>query len=270
MTPGASPWIDVPDDWLDDKYSGHDGYRALQEYCGVKIKPDVVNEYLIGKGIVPNVKIEVGRFAAQEIEGKLGIDATLDLAGVTRSGKRGTDSIEIYRTIDITEKECRFDKLGASSVYLGGFGVEYYRRVVPLLRKLGVEKMKTMPITAPEESPEIYQFVGAYIWSFYGYTNSTMAGTLDRYIDYLKQEKKIALSRDDEANILNFPRMRNLALDVQPNKEPTGMKFLTGLDGSDNPTRSIVWQGSHKNINENIETSIEMRELVDHILAKIK
>ncbi len=73
----GSPWIEVPDDWLDDRYFAHDGYRAFQEYFGVKIKPDVVNEYMIGKGILPFVKIEVGRFTANEIKGNMGVDATL-------------------------------------------------------------------------------------------------------------------------------------------------------------------------------------------------
>ncbi len=61
MEPGESPWIGVPEDWLDDKYSRHDGYRAFQEYFDLKIKPDVVNEYLIGKGILSTTKIEVAR-----------------------------------------------------------------------------------------------------------------------------------------------------------------------------------------------------------------
>jgi hypothetical protein len=120
MVPDA-PWIEVPDDWLDDRLSGHDGYRAFQEYFSVRIKPDVINEYLMGNGILTATGIEMVRFSAQE-----------------------------------------------------------------KAAKLGIERITTMPMTGPEESPERYQFTGAYVWSFYGYSNDNMAGTLNQYIDYLK------------------------------------------------------------------------------------
>jgi len=51
MGPKKSLWIQVPDDWLDDEYSTHPGYRAFQEYFNLKAKPSVVNEYLLGKRI---------------------------------------------------------------------------------------------------------------------------------------------------------------------------------------------------------------------------
>jgi len=211
MAPGASPWIDVPDDWLDDKYSRHNGYRALQEYFGLKIKPDV----------------------------------------------------------DRADQQCSFDKLGASTVNLKGFGIEYYRRVVPLLRKLGIEKITTIPTTGPEESPEKYQFTGAYVWSFYGYTNSTMTGTLNQYIDYLKNVKKLALSKIEESAILKLTRMHHLALDFKRG-EQTGKMFLLGIDEKDKPTRSIWWEGVHHNINDQSNHNEEMTELVDYLLDKIQ
>jgi len=229
----------------------------------------VINEYLAGKGILKHAQIEVVRFSAQETAGKIGIDATLGVTGTTRAGGYGTDSIEIYRTIDRSGKECSFDKLGASTINLKGFGVEYYRRVVPLLRKLGIEKIVTMPTTGPEESPEKYQFIGAYIWSFYGYTNNTMAGILNQYVDYLKNEKKISLSKAEEGDILGIQRMVKLATDSM-HGEPTGEKFLRGKDAQGNPTRALWWKGNHKNINDESNSNIEMMELVNYLLLKMR
>ncbi|MDQ7827274.1 MAG: hypothetical protein RDV48_31055 [Candidatus Eremiobacteraeota bacterium] len=67
----TSPWIEVPDDWLDDYYSRHAGYRAFQEYFGFRIKPSVINEYLLGEGICSKAHIEIARFTAQVMLGTL-------------------------------------------------------------------------------------------------------------------------------------------------------------------------------------------------------
>jgi len=269
MNDPGSPWIQIPDDWLDDRYSAHDGYRAFQEYFALKIKPGVIREYLIGKGILLNARIEVERFSAQEHSGRLGVDATLRVSGRTRSGGVGTDSVEIYRTLDLTGRHCSFDKLGASTVNLKGFGVEYYRRVIPLLRKLGIERITTMAMTAPEESPEKYQFIGAYLWSLYGYSNDNMSGTLNQYIDYLQAERGLSLSKCEIDDILTINRMVRLAAEER-HGDFTGAKFLLGKDRQDVPTRSIWWSGSHCNIYDESTTNIEMVELVDYLLGKIK
>ena len=72
--------------------------------------------------------------------------------------------------------------MGAGKVSIMGFGAEYYRRVIPLLRELGIEKITTMPTTAAEHSLERHRLVGAYVWSFYGYSNDNMPETLNQYV----------------------------------------------------------------------------------------
>jgi len=264
-----SPWVQVPDDWLDDKYSRDYSYRAFQEYFGLKVKPEVINEYLIGRSILPTAKIEVVRFSAQEISGKLGIDARIGVTGTTRIGGYGMDTVEIYRTINLADKQCSFDKIGSSTVNLGGFGVEYYRRALPLLEKLGVRKISTSLTTGPEETEKIYQFVGAYVWSHYGYTNTHMAGTLDHYIDYLRNIKKLPISRAEETAISSMARMVNIAEDTR-HGERTGEMFLRGIDGNRKPTMSIWWNGVHNNISDRSDTNIEMYELTQYLLRKMK
>jgi hypothetical protein len=64
--------------------------------------------------------------------------------------------------------------------------------------------------------------------------------------------------------------MVDLAIDTQPNGEHTGRKFLIGLDARDNPTRSLWWQGTHKNISDRSDSNEEMKELANYILRKIK
>jgi hypothetical protein len=268
MVPDA-PWIEVHDDWLDDRLAGHDGYRAFQEYFSVRIKPDVINEYLMGNGILTATRTEMVRFSAQEKAGKLGVEATFLLTGATRVGGYGTDTVEIYRTIDLANKHCSFDKIGSSTVALRGFGVEYYRRAIPMLRKLGIEKIATMPTTGPEESPEKYRLAGAYIWSFYGYSNDKMPETLNKYIEYLRNVRKITLSPTEESAVLKLSRMRHLALDFKRG-EQTGKKFLLGIDEHDKPNMAVWWNGTHRNINDESIFNEEMGELIKYLLSKIK
>jgi hypothetical protein len=66
-----SPWNQLPDEYLDRGFSSHRGYRAFQEYFGVKIKPEVINEYLLGEGICAAARIEVERFSSREMRGSL-------------------------------------------------------------------------------------------------------------------------------------------------------------------------------------------------------
>jgi hypothetical protein len=267
MGPMNSPWIEVPDDWLDDRYSRDDSYRAFQEYSGLKVKPEVINEYLIGNGILQNTNIEVVRFSAQEISGKLGIDATIGVTGNTRIGEHGADTVEIYRTIDAPEKRCHFDLISDSTVDMSGFGVQYYRRAFPLLDKLGIKEVQTMPTTGPEESKEKYQVAGAYVWSFYGYTNNNMPKTLEHYIDYLRNIRGIRISESEEAEIRAIlPRMIYLAQDVR-HGDAMGRKFLFGLDAHDKPTRSIVWDGTHHDIGN--RGKLEMAELEKYLWQKL-
>ncbi|MDQ7825082.1 MAG: hypothetical protein RDV48_19935 [Candidatus Eremiobacteraeota bacterium] len=264
-----SPWIEVPDDWLDDEYSSHPGYKAFQEYFGLKVKPGVVNEYLLGEGICPAAPIEIERFSAKEISGALKIEGVMKVTGPLKLGGKGTDSIKIHRTIDNNKKMCKFDLMSASKVRIEGFGVEYYCRVIPLLRKLGIETIKTDPTTTAEHSKERYNLIGAYVWSFYGYSNDTMAETLNQYVDWLKKVKRINLSQALENNKRNMPRMFNLARD-KINGEDTGKKFLMGLDANDKPTRSVWWSGTHHDINDESAKNEEMTELIKHLLRKIR
>jgi hypothetical protein len=91
------------------------------------------------------------------------------VTGRLKQGGVGTDHIRIKRTFNRNNRECHFELMGAGKVSITGFGVDYYRRVIPLLRKLGIEKITTIPTTGPEYSPERYRLVGAYVWSRYGY-----------------------------------------------------------------------------------------------------
>ncbi|MHC9542254.1 MAG: hypothetical protein AB9903_22320 [Vulcanimicrobiota bacterium] len=270
MGPDKSPWIEVPDDLQDGEYSSHSGCRAFQEYFGLKVKPDIVNEYLLGEGICPYAETEIERFTATESSGNLLCEGTMKVTGPLKQGGKGTDFIKICRTLNINDKECHFNLMSASKVRIKAFGVEYYRRVIPLLRKLGIEKIKTHPTTTAESSQERYNLLGAYVWSFYGYSNDKMAETLNQYIDWLKNTKKIKLDPATEGDIRSFKRMHKLANDAQPNGEKTGEKFLKGLDAQDKPTRTIWWCGTHHNINDESPQNIEMIELIEYLLRKIK
>ncbi|MDQ7825091.1 MAG: hypothetical protein RDV48_19980 [Candidatus Eremiobacteraeota bacterium] len=264
----SSPWREVPDDWLDDEYSSHQGYKAFQKYFGMKVKPAVINEYLLGEGICRSAKIKVERFSAQETLGNFAIKGTMNVTGPLKQRGTGTDHIIIHRTVDKKQRTCKFDLMGASKVRIEGFGVEYHRRVIPILRKLGIEKIRTDPTTTTEHSKERYNLIGAYVWSFYGYSNDDMAGTLKQYIDYLKNEKRIMLNAAQESDIMSISRMRKLAEDIMPHGEKTGKKFLLGLDANNKPTRDVWWGGTHHNIYD--ERTNEMSELIDHLLYKIR
>ncbi|MHC9542247.1 MAG: hypothetical protein AB9903_22280 [Vulcanimicrobiota bacterium] len=149
-----------------------------------------------------------------------------------------------------------------------GFGVEYYRRVIPFLRKLGVEKIKTHPTTTAEYSQERHRLVGAYIWSFYGYSNDNMTETVNQYVDWLMNVKNISLSKALENDKRNLPRMLDLATD-NINGEDTGTKFLLGMDARDKPTLSIWWSGTY-DINDESSNNKEMKELINYLLRKMK
>ncbi|MDQ7825086.1 MAG: hypothetical protein RDV48_19955 [Candidatus Eremiobacteraeota bacterium] len=265
-----SPWREVPDDWLDDEYSKHPGYKAFQEYFGLKVNPGVINEYLLGSGICPSALIEIERFSAKEIFGTLDIKGVMKVTGFLKLGGIGTDYIKIHRTIDKNKKMCKFDLMSASRIRIGGFGVEYYRRVIPLLRKLGIETIKTDPTTTAEHSKERYNLLGAYVWSFYGYSNDKMAETLNQYVDYLKNVRAIKLTPDQENKIMSTKRMVELAKDTQPNGEETGKKFLKGLDAQDKPMRDVWWSGTHHDINDESNANEEMTELIKYLLKKMK
>jgi hypothetical protein len=267
VRPIKSPWIEVPDDWLDDRYSRDDSYRAFQEYFGLKVKPEVINEYLIGKGILPTTKIEVERFSAKEAYGKLGVDATLGVSGVTRTGGRGHDTIEINKTINLIGKHCSFDNIDSSKVYIRGFGVEHFRRAFPLLDRLGIQKVTAMPVTGPDENPEKYQVAGAYVWSFYGFSNDNMQGTLREYVKYLQEVKGIPISETDREWLAKaIPRMRLLAID-QKHGQKMGKQFLLGMDANGKSTRSIWWNGTHGNIRDRGDE--DMRELEKYLIWRL-
>jgi len=145
MGPDQSPWREVPDDWQDGEYSSHSGYRAFQEYFGLKVKPDIVNEYLLGEGICPSAETEIERFTATGSSGNLLCEGTLKVTGPLKQGGKGTDFIKIRRTLNINHKECHFNLMGASKMRIKAFGVEYYRRVIPLLRLSIYDGIKFSP-----------------------------------------------------------------------------------------------------------------------------
>jgi hypothetical protein len=269
MEPG-SPWIELPDKWRDDRLTSHQGYRAFQEYFCISVKPEVINEYLLGEGICAAARIEVERFNAREILGNLSVEGVMRVTGTLKQGGVGTDTIKIKRTFSRNDGECHFDLMGASKVTIDGFGVPYYRRVIPLLRKLGIQKITTMPTTTAERSQERNRLVGAYVWSSYGYSNDTMDRTLNQYIGWLKQIKGMKLTPDQENKIKSIPRMFLLARDKQPNGEKTGKKFLLGMDARDTPTREIWWHGTHHNINDESPHNEEMTELIAYLFKKIQ
>ncbi|MHC9542258.1 MAG: hypothetical protein AB9903_22340 [Vulcanimicrobiota bacterium] len=80
------------------------------------------------------------------------------------------DAIAIARTLDKNKRSCSFDWLSSGKVILpGGFGREYYRKAIPLLRKLGIESLSLKALTTSEK-PDSGNEVGAYVWSFYSDT----------------------------------------------------------------------------------------------------
>jgi hypothetical protein len=269
MKPG-SPWRELPNEYLDREFSSHRGYRAFQEYFCISVKPEVINEYLLGAGICAAAQIEVERFSSREMRGSLVVEGVMRVMGCLKQGGVGSDHIRIKRTFNRNNRECHFDLMGAGKVGIAGFGVEYYRRVIPLLRELGIERITTMPTTGPDNSHERHRLVGAYVWSFYGYSNDDMAETLVRYIDYLKKIKKIRLDRAAEDDILAIKRMLDLAKDELPNGEETGRKFLLGLDARDKPLKIAAWHGTHHDINDESLHNEEMTELIAHLLSRTR
>jgi hypothetical protein len=138
------------------------------------------------------------------------------------------------------------------------------------LRRIGIDKIITMPTTGLEYSPERYRLVGAYVWSFYGYSNDTIHETLNQYVNYLKKVRGIQLPVQEENKIRSNKRMLDLAKYKQPNGEESGKKFLLGLDAQDKPTRTVGWRGTHHNINDESPHNEEMTELIKYLLKKMK
>ncbi len=211
------PWIEVPDDWLDDEYSTHSGYRVFQEYFNLKVKPSVINEHLFGERIKQDDAFKVDSFEVEhQKDGSLSVLAGLKVKGFTKRDWKITREIEedviaIARAFDRNKRSCSFDWLSSSKIILpDGFGREYYRKAIPLLRKLKLERLSLKALTTPEK-PDSGNVVGAYVWSFYGYSNENMEKTLEEYIEFLKNLKGIILRPELEKAKLNIRRMRRLA-----------------------------------------------------------
>jgi hypothetical protein len=267
MTTGAAPWIDVPDEWVDDKFSCHNGYRAFQEYFGVKINTKVLNTFLLGHGIGPRGAVRVTSFDVHHEKSILVVESELAVVGPTWKDPRVTDTskVALIRTFDREGKLCEFVLMSSSPVKLPqGFAREYYRRVIPLLRTLGIKQIKTSPLTTAEHLWTRQRSIGCYVWSFYGYTNDDMPGTLNEYIRYLSNVKRIKITSEEEGRIVDISRMRDLATDMVRG-ENTGQYFLRGMDEYGNPSKEVKWSGTHHDIFDESIDNIEMSELTEHI-----
>jgi hypothetical protein len=96
-----------------------------------------------------------------------------------------------------------------------------------------------------------------------------MAETLNQYIDWLKNIKKIKLDQSGEDYIRAIKRMYKLA-DNKIGKEETGKKFLQGMDAQDKATRDVWWHGTHCTIDDESPQNEEMTELIKYLLKKKK
>jgi len=291
MGPRESDWVEVPDDWIDREHSGNPGIAKLQDFLGKNVKEEVVRKHLLAEGIGKPGALEI-RYIETETSARraneLTVKAMIKVEGVawkkkddatglfvenTDHGLIRKDEVLFKRTF-IKDKNgdiagVYFDLMGVGKARLPDrFAKEYYLRVIPFLKKIGVRYIE-IDATTEADNPkcEDGRYIGAYVWCRYGYKNKKIGETIEQFLKYLQDDRKTSLTPEEIDDIRAINKMRRLALmEIDKNGIiiKAGNNFLKGYDATGKPTRGISWEGIIPNIHDN--ASPEMDELIKELL----
>lgn len=248
------PWKKIPDWFYDDKPISNDDvendeslriYQGIQKYFGKNISPRAVDEFLFGDN-AEGVKLINLESESSGSPDKWTIKAILRLPN-------GNDA-EFKQTFNKAEKGLYIDLLKSlrrEDVFPKGFPQEYFKRSIPALRELGIEKIELNAYSNYSAG-----YYGAYVWSRYGFTNKNMKLTLQKYILYLEDYHSIYLDSKQRNAIMKIDRMNKLADEKIKGKE-IAKEMLLGK------RTTCDWNGIIPDIFN--EKSSEMDELIKYI-----
>ncbi len=293
MKPGEPLWVDITDDWLDDEYSSEPEIAEIQRFLGKKVKAEVIRRHLLAEGIGKPGALEIRHIETETSARRpheLTIKAMIRVEGVAWKDKDPEtglfventdhklikkDAILMRRTFIKNDRgdvdRAYFDTMGVGKAKLpDNFGREYYKRAIPLLRKLEVTSVDTEPTTeADDPKREEGRYIGAYVWPRYGYKNTNMNETLDEFLKYIQNDRKIKLSDEEAYDIKSITIMNKLSgheIARDDQKVKVGSDFLKGYDANGKPTRGVSWHGTIPDIHNN--ASPEMVMMIEELLRK--
>jgi hypothetical protein len=247
------PWREIPG-WFYDQMPlprgavEHGGmlrvYADIQAYFGKPVSKRAVNEFLFGDSVkdVRVIKIQSPGPPEKNLRGELVLEAEVRLPGGTGG--------EIKHTFIRQEQRTNFDLLKPEKInekFPRGFGRELFRQYIPALRELGIRRIDIQASSSPSEGMN-----GGHTWCFYGFTNSDMHGTLQKYILYLEDYYGIVLDGRRRNDIMKIGRMRLFGTAHHAEH------FLLGKR-----IGSMTWSGFIPDIHN--ESSIEMNELIRYL-----
>jgi hypothetical protein len=298
MVPDA-PWIEVPDDWLDNKRSVNPEIARIQEFQGRNVKEEIIRKHLLAEGIGKPGELEIVSIKTKSSNTECSVEAVLHVVGMAWKVEDNNNpglfvenkEAEIIKECDIgikrvikKDKEGTINSAHFSYIDVGtarlpeNFGDEYYLRAIPLLQKIGVKSLSIKASTeADDPTLERGRLSGAYAWPKYGYTNGVInveTGiveekidiTIDEFLRYLQEDRKIALTYKETSEIKSWSRMTKIAdhkMIRDGEKLTVGKDFLLGDDGAGNYSRDILWQGVIPDISD--KKSKGMEELVEKL-----
>ncbi len=293
MGPKEPDWVEVPDDWTDKKRSDNPEIARIQEFLGNNVKEEVIRRHLLAEGIGKPAALEI-RYIETETSAKrpneLTVKAMIKVKGKAWKNKDNATGLfaenadpGLVKKDDVLFKRTfikgkngdiagvYFDLMGVGKARLPErFAKEYYLRAIPFLRKVGVKYIE-IDATTEADNPKLEdgRYIGAYVWCRYGYKNKRMGETIEQFLSYLQDDRKISLSQDEIEYIKSLPTMKEMVehrLEAKGRKMRTGRDFLKGYDAKGKPTRGASWEGIIPDINNN--GSQEMVELAEELLRK--
>jgi len=112
----------------------------------------------------------------------------------------------------------------------------------------------------------------------YGYTNGVMykgkvieriGVTIEQFLTYLQDDRKIKLGKEEIDYIKSMKRMRKLLhhkIEINSKDNEVGKEFLLGDNGTGKYSRDIIWEGIIPDINNDGSPGMtELKEtLVEH------
>ncbi len=301
MKPGESPWIEVPDDWLDDCYSIDPEIRKFQEFVGLKVKAGVLRRHLLADDIGNPGELSLNNIIVDCTDHQMcTITAHYEVYGMAwKVYNEGTGlfienrnrNIKKNGRIKITRiirkggagavNSIAFSSMGVGVAKLpDDFADAYYMRAIPFLQKIGVKTVTLTAITeAHNPSSDMGRLLGGYLWSKYGFTNGRMdekSGEVIEQIDQIKSQflhylgelRNIQISNDEVDYIKSMTRMNRLSQHTIKRDEidlRTGRDFLLGDDGTGTYSRDVIWLGVIPDIHDC--HSKEMRELAHRLVV---
>ncbi|MDQ7827272.1 MAG: hypothetical protein RDV48_31045 [Candidatus Eremiobacteraeota bacterium] len=273
----TSPWIEVPDDWLDDDCAQDIDYQRIQRYVNMPVNPQIIDEHLLGEGknqrnetlSVKTVKSEI------DSEGRLQISGILTCHAYDKNGKMMTGGGEIQRSLDREKGEVHFTKMlpydFRRKPFPRGFSYLYYRKSIPLLRKLEYTTIKTHAYSNGDTRR------GSAQWSLFGYSLdpdpqynhpwSANSRIFDKFLTWLVDHRETEITDEVKRDIQLYKQKGRLRflnnykyVDKQGNIH-IGKDYLEGKCGKDlTRSQTVDWYGIIPDINN--DKTVEMKEMI--------